>query len=344
MDATTTFGVDIAKSVMQLHWVEPATGEIKRKKLTRSKFVEFFAQRQRGLIALEACGGAHHWARTLMALGHQVELLSPRAVRPFVTGNKDDAADARAIWMAAQHGDIRRVPVKSCSQQAVLSLHRVRKHWVDVRTATINMLRGLLYEFGIVLPVGRRAGLGMLGEQRLHIEQVLPTSMLRLVDIQLLAIKELQERADAIEAEIAAIQKGDEAALRLRKVPGIGLLGATALAAGFGDGTGWRNGRDFSCTLGLVPRHSGTGGKVSIGKLSKRGDPYVRNLLISGARAVLSQKNAPGWAIEMLKRRPFNVVVVALAHKIARTAWALLAYGRNYDRQWQSKPPTMSAA
>lgn len=150
MDATTTFGVDIAKSVMQLHWVEPATGEIKRKKLTRSKFVEFFAQRQRGLIALEACGGAHHWARTLMALGHQVELLSPRAVRPFVTGNKDDAADARAIWMAAQHGDIRRVPVKSCSQQAVLSLHRVRKHWVDARTATINMLRGLLYEFGVV--------------------------------------------------------------------------------------------------------------------------------------------------------------------------------------------------
>lgn len=341
---TTTYGVDTAKNVMQLHWVEPSTGEIKRKKLTRSKFVEFFAQRQSARIALEACGGSHHWARTLMALGHQVELLPPRKTRLFVVGNKDDAADARAIWLAAHQSDIRRVPLKSCAQQAVLSLHRARKHWVDVRTATINMLRGLLYEFGVVLPVGRRAGLRVVGEQRAHLEQVLPAPMLRLVDTQLLAIKDLQERADAIEAEIAAVQKSDEAALRLRKIPGIGLLGATALAAGFGDGTGWRNGRDFSCTLGLVPGHRGTGGKVSIGKMSKRGDAYVRNLLISGARAVLSQKNAPEWATEMLKRRPFNVVVVALAHKLARTAWALLAHGRSYDGQWQSRPPVMSAA
>jgi transposase len=339
MNATTTYGVDTAKNVMQIHWVEQVTGEIKRKKISRAKFSEFFAQLQTGRIAMEACGGSHHWARTLTSLGHQVELLPARQIRPFVSANKDDAADARAIWLAAQHGDIRRVPVKSCDQQSVLSLHRARKHWVDVRTATINMLRGLLYEFGIVLPVGKHAGLAELARQRERIAQELPAPMLRLVDTQLQSIRELQDKADVFEAEIAALQKSDEAARRLRQVPGIGVLGATALAAVLGDGAAWRNGRDFSCTLGLVPRHNGTGGKVSIGKMSKRGDPYVRNLLISGARAVLSAPSAPAWAKTMLERRPFNVVVVALAHKIARTAWALIAHGRSYDGEWKSNVP-----
>jgi transposase len=342
MNATTTYGVDTAKNVMQIHWVDQVTGEIKRKKVTRAKFSEFFAQRQAARVAMEACGGSHHWARTLATLGHRVELLPARQIRAFVRGNKDDAGDARAIWLAAQQSDIRRVPVKSCDQQAVLSLHRVRKHWVDVRTATINMLRGLLYEFGIALPVGKHAGLRALAEQRDRID--LPPPMIQLLDAQLLAIKELQERADACEAQIAAMHKSDEGALRLRQVPGIGLLGSTALAAVLGDGAAWRNGRDFSCSLGLVPRHSGTGGKVSIGRMSKRGDPYVRNLLISGARAVLSAASAPEWAKQMLQRRPFNVVVIALAHKLARTAWALVAHGRIYDGQWKSSPPGIGPA
>jgi transposase len=343
MNATTTYGVDIAKNVMQVHWVELSTGEIKRKKITRAKFSEFFAQRQAARVAMEACGGSHHWARTLTPLGHQVELLPASQVRAFVKSNKDDAADARAIWLAAHQSDIRRVPVKSCDQQAVLSLHRVRKHWVDVRTATINMLRGLLYEFGVALPAGKHAGLRALGEQRARIEQDLPAPMLRMLDAQLLAIKELQQRADACEAEIAAMHKNDDAALRLRQVPGIGLLGSTALAAVLGDGAAWRNGRDFSCSLGLVPRHSGTGGKVRIGNMSKRGDPYLRNLLISGARSLLCAPSAPDWAKTMLQRRPFNVVVVALAHKLARTAWALVAHGRRYDGQWNSRPQDAGA-
>ena len=261
----TTYGLDIAKNVMQLHWVDGETGEIGRKKLGRAKLGEFFAQRQPTRVAMEACGSAHHWARVLGGLGHRVELLPAQQVRAFVRSNKDDAADARAIWLAAQHSDIRRAPVKTVEQQAVMSLHRARSHWVSVRTATIT----------------------------------------------------------------------------LREVPGVGVLGATALAATLGDASGWRSGREFAASLGLVPSHSGTGGKTRVGHLSKRGDPYLRTLLIHGARAVITQaKVKPAWLEELLRRRPLNVAVVALANKMARTVWALVAHGRAYRSEWKSTPPS----
>jgi transposase len=334
----TTFAVDIAKSVMQLHWVEPS-GEIKRKKLTRAKFVEFFAQRLPARVVMEACGGAHYWARTLVALGHHVELLPPHQVRAFVRGNKDDAADARGIWLAAQQSDIRRVPVKSCEQQAVLALHRTRAHWITVRTATINALRGLLYEFGIALPVGKEGGLKALRENRASVDTKLPASMVRLVDEQLQALQAIENNVGYFDTQIADVQKSQDTAKTLREIPGIGVLGATALAAVLGDGRAWRNGREFSSCIGLSPRHIGSGGKVRIGGVSKRGDPYMRTLLINGARSVISRPQPPAWAAQLLLRRPFNVAVVALANKMARTAWALVAHGRNYHGQWQSTPP-----
>ena len=216
-------------------------------------------------VVMEACGGAHHWARSLGAIGHQIELLPARQVRAFVRGNKDDGADARAIWLASQQSDIRRVPVKSAQQQAVLSLHRLKAHWVSVRTATLNALRGLLYEFGVVLPQGKVSGLKVLAARRAEFDAVLPALMQRLLDQQLAALRPLEEQVVYIEAEPALVQKTDESARRLRRVPGIGLLGATALAAMLGDASGWRNGREFSCSLGLTPRHSGTGGKVTMG-------------------------------------------------------------------------------
>lgn len=338
----TTYAVDIAKNVMQLHWVDAASGEILRKKLSRAKLSDFFAQRQSARVVMEACGSAHHWARTLGALGHQVELLPAQQVRAFVRANKDDAADARAIWLAAQHGDIRRVPIKSCQQQAVLSLHRMRSHWVSVRTATINALRGLLYEFGVVLPQGREAASKALAEQREQLQERLPASMLRLVDAQQGALRDIDAQVQALEAELTDVQRCEPTAQRLRQVPGIGLLGATALAAVLGQGSGWRNGREFACCLGLAPSHSGTGGKVRIGGLSKRGDPYVRNLLISGARSVLACQAHTPWVERMLQRRPHNVVAVALAHKLARTAWALVAHGRDYERQWLGLTPAQA--
>lgn len=341
---TTTYAVDTAKSVMQLHWVDGASGEIGRKKLSRAKFIEFFSVLKPTHIVMEACGGAHHWGRSLGAMGHRVELLPARQVRAFVRGNKDDAADARAIWLASQQSDIRRVTVKSSQQQAVLSLHRMRSHWVCVRTATINMLRGLLYEFGVVLPQGKVVGLKTLAARRAEFDAQLPALMQRLVDQQLAALHQLEQEVVHIEAELASVQKSDACAKRLRRVPGIGLLGATALAAVLGDASGWRSGREFSCSLGLTPRHSGTGGKVTIGGINKRGDPYLRTLLVSGARALANAPSAPEWVRKLMQRRPANVAVVALANKLARTAWALVAHQREYERQWVSSPPVHAAA
>jgi transposase len=323
----TTYGLDIAKNVMQLHWVDAETGEIGRKKLARAKLAAYFAPLQPVRIAIEACGSAHHWARLLGGLGHQVELLPAGQVRAFVRSNKDDAADARAIWLGAQQSDIRRVPQKSVEQQAVLSLHRTRQHWVSVRTATVNSLRGLLYEFGVVLRGGRRAGLKALAEQRSAIDEQIPATMRTLVDGQLNTLEQI------------------EGARELDRVPGIGVLGSTALAATLGDAKAWRSAREFSASLGLVPAHAGTGGKVRIGHLSKRGDPYLRTLLIHGARAVIEHaKDKPQWLQQLLVRRPPNVVVVALANKMARTAWALIAHGRTYQRDWKSTKPGSGAA
>lgn len=335
----TTYAVDIAKNVFQIHWVDAATGEISRRKLSHAKIIEFFARRQPSRVVIEACGGAHHWARTLTAMGHQVELLPPHQVRPFVRGNKDDSADARGIWQAGQQSDIRRVPIKTTAQQAVLSLHRMRSHWVSIRTATINALRGLLYEFGVRLPKGKDTGLKALAEQRAQIDEKLPASFVRLVNDQLLGLQDIERHVEVMDQEIATVQRNDAAAKRLRKAPGIGVLGATGLSAALGDGSGWRNGREFACCLGLVPKHTGTGGKVKMSSMSKRGDPYLRNLLINGARAVVTQEHPAPWIVQLLARRPFNVVVIAVAHKLARTAWAMVAHQRDYDPGFKPEPP-----
>jgi transposase len=341
----TTYGVDIAKNVMQLHWVDARTGEIGRKKLSRAKLAEYFAQLQPARIVMEACGSAHHWARVFSTMGHQVELLPARQVRAFVRGNKDDAADARAIWLAAHQSDIRRVPQKSREQQAVLALHRARSQWVKVRTASVNALRGLLYEFGVVLRGGRQAGLRALAEQRATIDALLPAAMQTLLDGQLQTLAQLAQRIDQLEHQIAALQRQSEPARQLREVPGIGVLGATALAATLDDGRAWRSGREFAACIGLVPAHSGTGGKARVGHLSRRGDPYLRTLLIHGARSVIEHaKDKPKWLQELLARRPLNVAVVALANKMARTAWALVAHARQYQKTWPSARPGCSAA
>ena len=338
----TTYGVDIAKSVFQIHWIEPQTGEIHRKKLSRAKFAEFFANRRAGRIVMEGCGGAHHWGRTLTALGHQVELLPAHQVRAFVTGNKDDAADARGLWLAAQHHDIRRVPVKSEQQQAELSVHRVRSHWVSVRTATLNALRGLLYEFGVVLPKGRAAACNWIAEHRARLDTQLPPQMQRLLEMQLQALRELDAQVALLEEQLKAVLRGNEVAKRLADASGIGLMGSTALAATLGDGSAWRNGREFACCLGLTPRHTGTGGKVRLGGISKRGDAYLRTVLIHGARNLVRVANPPQWIGEMLTRRPPNVVATAVANKLARIAWAMAAHGDKFDplRAFGARPLT----
>ena len=340
MHATTiAIAIDIAKSVFQLHWIAPETGQIHRRKLSRPKLMEFITRRAASRVVMEACGGAHHLARQFTAMGHAVELLPAGQVRAFVRGNKDDAADARGIWLAAQQSDIRRVPLKTVEQQGVQALHRLRSHWMTTRNASLNCLRGLLYEFGLVLPKGPVAARKQLAAQREPLERLVPAPLARSVQLQLDMIGQCEQTIAALEGELKAVLKQSKSARRLDAVPGIGLLGATALAATIGDGKAWRNSRQFACSIGLPPGHSGSGGKVQMGRMTKRGDPYLRTLLIAGARSLILLPKKSPWLQALLDRRPVNVAVVALAHKLARMAWALVAHQREYDPRWQSQPP-----
>jgi len=332
-------GVDIAKRVFQLHWVEPQTGEIVVLQLQREKFLEHFANRSSCVIGMEACGGSQHWARSLQRLGHEVKLLSARMVKPFVSGNKNDAADARGIWTAVQQPGIKAVAVKSEEQQAVLALHRMREQLVKFRTAQINGLRGLLGEYGEVMPQGR-AGMrrdipGALG----RLVDRLPAVVIETLREQYARLGELDEQISQIERRLRQWQREDAATRRIAAIPGVGLLSATAAVATMGDARAFKSGREFAAWLGLVPRQTGTGGRVRLLGISKRGDTYLRTLLIHGARSVLTHsKEPPKWLSELLKRRPKNVAVVALANKMARTIWALTAHERAYKQGYVSRP------
>ena len=328
----TTYGLDLAKSVMQLHWVDMETGEIHRKQLKRRRLLEFFANRQPGVIAMEACGSAHYWARELLKLGHEVRLIAAQFVRPFVKTNKNDAADAAAIWETVQRPDMRFVAVKTEEQQSVLALHRMRSQLIKVRTMQVNQIRGLLYEFGADLPQGRQRGLKEVPDALTNLENSISPMMLDTIRQQLKRLEEMDKDIAEIEKRLTLWKKDQEAVTRLMAIPGVGLLTATAIIATVGDMKSFRSGREFAAFLGLVPRQSGTGGKVRLLGISKRGDTYLRSLLTHGARAVVNFqiKNRNPWIDKLLSRRPHNVTVVALANKMARTIWALLVKNTEY--------------
>lgn len=329
----TTFGLDLAKRVFQLHWVEIGTGEICRRQLKREQMAEFFARREASVIAMEACGSAHYWARKFAAQGHEVRLIAGQFVRPFVKTNKTDAADAQAIWEAAQRPGMRFVAVKSEAQQAVLMLHRMRGQLVKMRTMQVNQLRGLLYEFGADLPQGRQRGMERIPAELEKLERGLPAMVIEALRGQIERIEALDKDIGDIEKKLAAWKKEDRSARRLMEIPGVGLLTATAAVATLGDAKAFKNGRQFAAFVGLVPRQSGTGGRVKLLGISKRGDVYLRTLLIHGARAVITRaKQREPWLDRLLRRRPFNVAVVALANKMARMIWALLAHDRTYQK------------
>ncbi|UUZ66247.1 IS110 family transposase (plasmid) [Polaromonas sp. P1-6] len=337
-------GMDIAKNVFQLHIVDVETGEIQRRKLKRAKVSEFFANRQPSLVAIEACGGAHHWARTLQAQGHEVKLLPAKHVRAFVLRDKTDALDAQAIWVAAQQPHIQEVPVKSEQQQACLSLHRMRAQLMKMRIMQTNALRGLLYEFGVVLPEGHNKLL-----QSIQGELAKAQQENRLCDVVVLSVQEqltridaLQDDIDRLDKRLAALVRQNQHMLAVQAIPGIGPLTATALVATVADLSTFKSGRQFAAWLGLTPRQVGTGGKTQQLGISKRGDTYLRTLLVNGARAVVGRSAHNSWLERLLQRRHFNVVVAALANKMARTAWAVLVKGKAFDQlKWN---PTEAAA
>lgn len=337
MDKVTTIAVDIAKRVFSLYWVNVETGEVCAKAMTRAKFEEFMRTRERGLVVLEAGGSAHHWGRWLVRQGHEVRLIAPQHVRPFVRTNKTDGADARAIWEAAQRPEVKWVAVKSCASQAVLGLHRVRAQLQDMRRMQSNQLKALLYEFGVVTPQSSKIGAQQIEDW--VAAGLVPELLGATLREQVERIGRLKREELELTRRIERHNASDELAMRLLQVPGIGTLTASAVAAELAEAAGsYSNGRQYAACKGIAPRLSGTGGKVRPGAISKRGDAYVRTLFTHGARSVITHqlkaKRLSPWLSQLLTRRPFNVAVVALANKMARTAWALAAHGRSYQHNY----------
>ena len=335
----TVVGVDTAKRVFQLYWVDMETGDIMDLKLTRAKFLEHFANRMSCSIGMEACGGSQHWARRLRELGHEVRLLPAKMVRPFVGGNKSDAHDALAIWTAVQQPGIETVAIESEEQQAVLALHRMRQQPVKFRTAQINDLRGLLAEYGELMPQGRagmRRGMACALER---VSERLPAMVVETLREQWARVARLDAEVGEIERRLKLWHRDNASSRRIAEIPGVGVLSATAAVAAMGDPAAFKSGREFAAWLGLVPRHSGTGERVRMLGISKRGDTYLRTLLIHGARSVITNSKArPDWVLRLAERRPTNVAVVALANKMARTIRALLAHNQAYREGFVSRP------
>jgi transposase len=330
----TTIGIDLAKSVFQIHGVDGLGKAVLKKQIRREEMPSFFANLPPCIIGMEACGSAHYWARKLQGQGHTVKLMAPQFVKPYVKTNKNDAADAEAICEAVTRPTMRFVPIKNVEQQAVLALHRARQGMVKARTAQGNQIRGLLTEFGLVVPQGishlhKRVPV-LLDEAK----DELPGAFRHLIERLLDHLKELDRQANEIELQIQAWHRSNVLSRKLEKIPGIGPLTASALVASIGNAKDFDNGRQLAAWLGLVPKQHSSGGKPTLLGMSKRGDCYLRTLLIHGARAVIyALKRKPpvtGWLTDLLARRDKNVVAVALANKNARIIWALLAHDREF--------------
>jgi transposase len=334
MGQATTIGLDIAKHVFQAHGADASGHVVFRRRLTREKLLAFFVAQPTCVVAMEACAGAHHWAREIGALGHTVCLIPPAYVKPFVKRQKNDTSDAEAICEAAQRPTMRFVPVKDEAQQANGVLFRARDLLVRQRTQCINALRGHMAEYGHIAPQGP-AHVDMLIAQVEDPEFALPDCARAVLKILIATLTALNEHLRDLDAEIGRRSKTDPVACRLMTIPGIGPIAATAITALVPAPQGFRAGRDFAAWLGLTPVQKSTGGKQRLGAVSKQGERTLRRLLIIGASAVIrwaSQRGAPAgsWLMQMLARKPKMLVVVALANKLARTVWALLVKGGTY--------------
>lgn len=325
-----TIGVDLAKHVFQLHGVGPDGQVVLRQKLRRAQMMTFFAKLPACLIGMEACATAHHWARELSAFGHEVRLMPAHYVKAYLKRGKNDAADAEAICEAVTRPTMRFVAVKSREQQAVLVMHRTRDLLVRQRTQAANSLRSLLAEFG----VAEAQGICRLGRLRAHLEtDTVPEPGRKILVLLAEQIDELEKRIAQVDAEILAWHRANQTSQRLAKIPGVGPLIASAIVATVADASVFRSGREFSAWLGLVPRQNSSGGKQRLGRITHQGDGYIRRLLIIGAQSALlgsREVKANGWVQGLLSRYARLKVAVALANKMARIIWALMAKGDVY--------------
>jgi transposase len=344
----TTIGLDLAKNLFHVHGVDERGRVVLRKALKRAEVASFFARLAPCLIGMEACGSAHFWARKLSELGHTIKLMAPQFVKPYVKTNKNDARDAEAICEAVARPNMRFVAVKTVEQQALLAVHRARQGFVTARTAQSNQLRGLLSEFGIVMPKGIHGVQRRMPEILGDAENGLPGISRELFARLYAHFKELDRQVAEMERQIKAWHRGSTASRRLEAIPGIGPLSASALAASIGDAKVFKSGRQLAAWLGLVPRQHSSGGKEVLLGISKRGDTYLRTLLIHGARSVLLSlkrhaNRAEGWLARLAARRNHNIAAVALANKNARIIWALLAHDRDYQSGYRAARAEVTA-
>jgi transposase len=326
MEQITTVGIDLAKNVFSLHGVDALGKTVLRRTVRRDRLVETVASLPRCLIGMEACSGAHEWGRRFQQHGHTVKLMAPKFVAPYRKSDKNDGNDAEAVCEAVTRPNMRFVPVKSLEQQALLALHRVRQGFVVERTAIINRLRGLMSEFGVVMPLRSVT----VRRQAAQAAEGLPELAKGAIGDLLEQLCLLDERIDAYDTQIHAQAMLCEPARRLMHIRGIGATTALAIVATVGNAREFKNGRQFAAWIGLVPGQYSTGGKTRLGHISKRGDAYLRNLLVQGARSVLQTASAhqdrmSRWALELQARRGYYRALVAIANKNARIAWALLA-------------------
>jgi len=335
MQTVTTIGLDIAKSVFQVHGVDANGQVVIRRQLKRRYILAFFQKLPPCLVGIEACASSHHWSRELQALGHTVRLMPPAYVKPYVKRHKNDATDAEAICEAVGRPNMRFVATKTPGQQSCLTLHRTRHLFIRQQTSVINAIRAHLAEFGIVAPVGRHGV-----EQLLQV--VADKSDKRLPEVARICVAALGAQLQTLKAKILefdrlimAWHRSSETSRRLDDIPGVGPALATALVASIADPNAFRSGRDFSAWIGVVPKQNSSGGKDRLGSISKRGDRYLRGLFVAGALAVIRYAKIYGtkhrpWLTALLARRPTKVAAIALANKIARMAWAMMAKGERY--------------
>jgi transposase len=343
MQTVTTIGLDIAKSVFQVHGVDAASQVVIRRQLKRRYVLSFFEKLPPCLVGIEACASSHHWGRELQALGHTVRLMPPAYVKPYVKRQKNDAADAEAICEAVTRANMRFVPIKTPEQQSGLMLHRTRHLLIRQQTSVINAIRAHLAEFGIVAPVGRKGVEDLLriiadADDR-RVPEVVRGCLVALGS-QLLGLKKQILDFDRM---IMAWHRSNPTSKRLNCIPGVGPLLATALVASVGDPKTFRSGRNFSAWIGLVPKQHSSGGRDRLGSISKQGDRYLRGLFVAGALAVIRYAKIHGtkyrpWVAALLARRPTKVAAIALANKLARMAWAMMSSGAPYNY-----PPALRA-
>ena len=334
MESAVTIGLDLGKSVFQVHGVDAGGAVVVQRRLTRSKVLGFFAKQAPCLVGMEACAAGHHWGRELSKLGHRVRLMPPRYVKPYVKRQKNDAADAEAICEAVTRPSMRFVEIKTCEQQGTLVLHRVRLMLMRQRTQLSNAVRGHMAEYGLVAPVGRN------GLQRLitildnpdddRVPVVARSSLLLLVTQLSLLNDQILEN----DRNVRASARSTEVGIRLMEVPGVGPVLASAIVAAVPDPAAFKTGRDLAAWIGLVPKQNSSGGKEKLGGITKQGDRYLRQLLVIGALAVIRYAQRHGtkrpWLIKLLARRTPKIAAVALANKMARMIWAMMMTGEHY--------------